>query len=399
MKPHKSDPDRASKVFTRSAWHCEEEQRAKKKAPLPMFGGWRNLREASSRILTGTKVKRVTPDELPELRTTSGRMAGRTSSTTMREWAESVSVRAANLQTAAANMDVTRRISRRISQMMMLRPKRRIKYNIATIVAKANKVYKEEGGSALNFSQLQVDKITRGYYEILGSRWQTANGLDYSDFSQMYHFDPEELQCMFECFDQDNDKCVSLEEIICGLGFLCKGTIEEKLVWLYRQYDLDGSGELDREEIVTMLLDLMKKASLLHLVAVRNCTITMSRSSQKDLYRLQDVEKLVDKVFRQYDLNGDGAIDNHEFAMFMVEDEMASTFAKRLEHLANRVLYRGVNKPRDQDKIVIMANTAQNSRGWGSAKANMRRISILDGGARTAPEAAAAAATRAAQSR
>jgi hypothetical protein len=43
-------------VFTRSAWHCEEEQRSKKKTPLPMFGGWRNLREASSRILTGTKV-------------------------------------------------------------------------------------------------------------------------------------------------------------------------------------------------------------------------------------------------------------------------------------------------------------------------------------------------------
>jgi Ca2+-binding EF-hand superfamily protein len=333
-------------------------------------------------------VTQETVAEVQGLRTTSGRIMGlgTTSATTMREWAESVSIRAAYLQ-AAASDKVTRRISRRISQMMMRRPnhKHRIKYNIATIVANANKVYQAEGGSALKFSRLQVDKITRGYYEILGSRWKTANGLDCNDFSQMYHFDPEELQCMFECFDQDNDKCVSLQEIICGLGFLCKGTIEEKLVWLYRKYDLDGSGQLDREEIVTMLLDLMKKASLLHLVAVRNCTIRMSRSSQKDLYRLLDVEKLVDKVFRQYDINSDGVIDNHEFAMFMVQDEMASTFARRLEHLANRVLYRGVNKPRDQDKIVMMANAAQNNdRGWGRTltpnRVNMRRISILDGG-------------------
>jgi Ca2+-binding EF-hand superfamily protein len=44
-------------------------------------------------------------------------------------------------------------------------------------------------------------------------------------------------------------KSVVFQDYILTLSVLCRGTIDEKLRWIFRLYDINGEGQLTREVI------------------------------------------------------------------------------------------------------------------------------------------------------
>lgn len=41
--------------------------------------------------------------------------------------------------------------------------------------------------------------------------------------------------------------CLFVKDYILTLSVLCRGTLEEKLRWIFRLYDINGEGQLTRE--------------------------------------------------------------------------------------------------------------------------------------------------------
>lgn len=58
--------------------------------------------------------------------------------------------------------------------------------------------------------------------------------------------------------------CLWLQNFIQGLSILSRGTLEEKLLWTFSLYDINGDGRITKEEmtdIVTAIYELMGKVT------------------------------------------------------------------------------------------------------------------------------------------
>ncbi|XP_071788669.1 NADPH oxidase 5-like [Asterias amurensis] len=66
----------------------------------------------------------------------------------------------------------------------------------------------------------------------------------------------------FALFDADNSGTISLDELMDGLRMLTHGEPAEKLRFLFNVYDVDGSGQIDHEELRTVLESCMEESAL-----------------------------------------------------------------------------------------------------------------------------------------
>ncbi|KAJ1350426.1 hypothetical protein KIN20_006214 [Parelaphostrongylus tenuis] len=67
---------------------------------------------------------------------------------------------------------------------------------------------------------------------------------------------------LFDTFDNDNNGAINFQEFVKALSVLCRGTIDEKLEWLYKLYDPKGKGEITWQRlfyVITSMDDLMGK--------------------------------------------------------------------------------------------------------------------------------------------
>ena len=58
---------------------------------------------------------------------------------------------------------------------------------------------------------------------------------------------------LFKVFDRKQTGVVDFEEFVCGLSACLKGTLEEKMRFIFQVYDLTGDNAVSREELATML--------------------------------------------------------------------------------------------------------------------------------------------------
>ncbi len=102
-------------------------------------------------------------------------------------------------------------------------------------------------------------------------------------------------------------------EYVAALSLVLKGGVQQKLRWYFKLFDVDGSGCIDREELLLIFkVYLMKN----HLIRHQNKLTINSLSSV--VFLLQAIEaingveqeftaeELADMVFSKIDVNGDG---------------------------------------------------------------------------------------------
>ncbi|XP_061778709.1 guanylyl cyclase-activating protein 1 isoform X2 [Nerophis ophidion] len=127
------------------------------------------------------------------------------------------------------------------------------------------------------------------------------------------------VKLMFSTFDLNNDGFIDFMEYVAALSLVLKGEVHQKLRWYFKLYDLDGSGCIDRDE----LLLIIKSIHAINGV----CDDTKA-------------EEFANSVFDKIDINGDGELSYEEFMGGVQEDEMllkTLTQSLDLSHIVQKI--------------------------------------------------------------
>ncbi|XP_037640096.1 guanylyl cyclase-activating protein 1 [Sebastes umbrosus] len=119
-----------------------------------------------------------------------------------------------------------------------------------------------------------------------------------SDTSNAY------VRTMFTTFDMNNDGFIDFMEYVAALSLVLKGGVQQKLRWYFKLYDVDGSGYIDRDE----LLQIIKSIRAINGIP---CVIS--------------AEDFANMVFDKIDINGDGELSYEEFMDGVQNDAMLLT--------------------------------------------------------------------------
>lgn len=122
---------------------------------------------------------------------------------------------------------------------------------------------------------------------------------------------------LFHLFDENNKGVISFTEFIKGLSVLCtRGTLDEKIKFSFRIYDLDQDGKISKEELSSVLEACLKDNFV---------NITK-----------EQLVCVVDATFKQVDQNKDGVIDFDEYKTLVskqpsILDNMTLDFQRVIE--------------------------------------------------------------------
>ncbi|XP_041639514.1 guanylyl cyclase-activating protein 1 [Cheilinus undulatus] len=116
-----------------------------------------------------------------------------------------------------------------------------------------------------------------------------------SDASDAY------VKTMFTTFDMNDDGFIDFMEYVAALSLVLKGGVQQKLRWYFKLYDIDGSGCIDRDELLLIIKSIR---------AINGIPCEMS------------AEDFANMVFDKIDINGDGELSYEEFMEGVQKDEM-----------------------------------------------------------------------------
>ncbi|XP_015781651.1 frequenin-1-like [Tetranychus urticae] len=107
--------------------------------------------------------------------------------------------------------------------------------------------------------------------------------------------DPSKFsKLLFHVFDENHDGTIEFDEFIRALSITSRGTLEEKLLWAFKLYDLDSDGYITKEEMSDILDSML---------------IMIGDVSPK----LIDPKERVDQIFSELDRNNDNRLSLDEF--------------------------------------------------------------------------------------
>lgn len=144
---------------------------------------------------------------------------------------------------------------------------------------------------------------------------------------------------VFNSFDIQRKQEITFTDFVIGLSVLTRGTIDERLRWIFTLYDLNGDGIITKDElckIINSVHDLMGKYAL-------SSNTNQAENNQHSEHRLASglttagatgggglgsagsattqasstanltSEEQAENLFKKFDLNNDGAITLDEF--------------------------------------------------------------------------------------
>ncbi|KAM8756260.1 guanylyl cyclase-activating protein 1 [Acanthopagrus schlegelii] len=127
------------------------------------------------------------------------------------------------------------------------------------------------------------------------------------------------VRTMFTTFDMNDDGYIDFMEYVAALSLVLKGGVQQKLRWYFKLYDVDGSGCIDREELLQIIKSIR---------AINALPCEMS------------AEDFANMVFDKIDINGDGELSYEEFMEGVQKDEMllkTLTESLDLSHIVQKI--------------------------------------------------------------
>uniref|UniRef100_A0A672IS59 Guanylyl cyclase-activating protein 1 n=1 Tax=Salarias fasciatus TaxID=181472 RepID=A0A672IS59_SALFA len=133
------------------------------------------------------------------------------------------------------------------------------------------------------------------------------------------------VRSMFTTFDMNDDGFIDFMEYVAALSLVLKGGVQQKLRWYFKLYDIDGSGCIDREELLLIIKSIR---------AINGIPCEMS------------AEDFANMVFDKIDINGDGELSYEEFMEGVQNDEMllkTLTESLDLSHIVHKIQGENIN--------------------------------------------------------
>ena len=119
---------------------------------------------------------------------------------------------------------------------------------------------------------------------------------------------------VFRTFDTDKNGEINFVEFLLAINVTLSGTLQEKLKYAFKLYDVDGNGLIDQGEMNRIVLAIYELIG-------ENDDMT-PKDTPEDRTRL---------IFSQMDLNGDGYLTQDEFVQGCEKDnELSSLLAPHL---------------------------------------------------------------------
>lgn len=171
-----------------------------------------------------------------------------------------------------------------------------------TTMGKGNSKLKGEVVAKLAKETYFTEKEVRQWYK--GFLKDCPNGqLTEQGFLRIYkqffpQGDPSKFASLvFRVFDENKDGAIEFEEFIRALSVTSRGSLEEKLVWAFKLYDVDNDGYITREEMYSIV----------------DAIYQMLGNQAKVEDSEDDPKKRVDRIFEQLDKNHDNQLSLEEF--------------------------------------------------------------------------------------
>lgn len=164
----------------------------------------------------------------------------------------------------------------------------------------------EELVKATRFSKKEIQLMYRGFKQECPSgivneqmfKEIYAQFFPQGDCSNYAHY-------VFSTIDQNSSGIINFEDFLIGLSILSRGTVDEKLRWIFNLYDINRDGKVTKDElvlIVSSIYELMGK-----------CTDPVIDDSTPKQH--------VDIVYKKLKSKQDGPITMEEFLKTCYEDE------------------------------------------------------------------------------
>ncbi|CAL9704674.1 unnamed protein product [Knipowitschia caucasica] len=110
----------------------------------------------------------------------------------------------------------------------------------------------------------------------------------------------EYVKTMFQTFDMNDDGYIDFMEYVAALSLVLKANVQQRLRWYFKLYDVDGSGCIDRDELLLIVRSIRAISGISHEMSPEDFTNMM---------------------FDKIDIDGDGELSYEEFMEEIQKDE------------------------------------------------------------------------------
>ncbi|KAL7983476.1 hypothetical protein Chor_000352 [Crotalus horridus] len=121
------------------------------------------------------------------------------------------------------------------------------------------------------------------------------------------------VEKVFNIFDTNKDGFIDYLELLAAINLVIRGKIDQKLKWYFKLYDIDGSGTIDKKEVISILMAVQ--------------TINNNQDMTP--------EELTSLIFQKIDVNSDGELTLEELMNGVEKDEHFQEIISKSFELSN----------------------------------------------------------------